>query len=31
VPRWALHAGPLYRLAVDPDGRPRRVRKAGGF
>jgi phosphatidylserine/phosphatidylglycerophosphate/cardiolipin synthase-like enzyme len=31
VPRWALHARPLYRLAVDPDGRPRRVRKAGGF
>ena len=31
VPRWAAHAGVAYRLAVDPDGRPRRVRRAGGF
>jgi phosphatidylserine/phosphatidylglycerophosphate/cardiolipin synthase-like enzyme len=31
VPRWALHAGLAYRAFVDPDGRPRRLRKTGGF
>jgi phosphatidylserine/phosphatidylglycerophosphate/cardiolipin synthase-like enzyme len=31
VPRWAIHAWPAYRLLVDPDGRPWRVRRAGGF
>jgi phosphatidylserine/phosphatidylglycerophosphate/cardiolipin synthase-like enzyme len=32
VPRWASWwARPLYRLAVDPDGRPRDLRRSGGF
>ena len=32
VQPWAAWwAGPVYRLLVDPDGRPRRVRRAGRF
>jgi phosphatidylserine/phosphatidylglycerophosphate/cardiolipin synthase-like enzyme len=32
VPAWASWwARPLYRLAVDPDGRPRDLKRSGGF
>jgi hypothetical protein len=32
VQPWAAWwAGPVYRLLVDPDGRPRRLRRSGRF
>jgi hypothetical protein len=32
VQPWAAWwAGPVYRTLVDPDGRPRRLRRAGRF
>jgi phosphatidylserine/phosphatidylglycerophosphate/cardiolipin synthase-like enzyme len=32
VPAWASWwARPIYRLAVDPDGRPRHLKRSGGF
>jgi phosphatidylserine/phosphatidylglycerophosphate/cardiolipin synthase-like enzyme len=28
---WEVWAGPMYRLVLDPDGRPATLRRAGGF